>query len=164
VLDVDSLTIPLTRGKVAIIDAADFDLVGQHKWCAIPSRSTWYAMRAIRRTGPGRLVSMHQVLYPAPPGMKIDHIDGDGLNNRRANLRHCTNQENCRNQGLARNNRSGFKGVSWHSYYGKWLATIRDGGRWIYLGRFTDPVEAAHAYEAEARELFGAFARLNFPD
>lgn len=159
----DSLTIPLTRGKVAIIDAADFDLVGQHKWCALPSRNTWYATRALRRTGPGRLVSMHQIIYPAPPGMKIDHIDGDGLNNRRANLRHCTNVENCRNQGIARNNRSGFKGVSWYPNYGKWVATVWDGQRKVFLGYYADPVEAARAYDAKARELFGAFARPNFP-
>ena len=95
--------------------------------------------------------------------MKIDHIDGDGLNNRRANLRHCTNQENCRNQGLARNNRSGFKGVSWYPNSGKWVATIWDGKRKVFLGYYADPVEAARAYDAKARELFGEFARPNFP-
>ena len=159
----DSIRLPLSRGLYAVIDAADFELVGQHKWCAIPSRATWYAWRGIRAKGPGRMVSLHQTIFPAPPGMKVDHIDGDGLNNRRANLRHCTNQENCRNQGLARNNRSGFKGVSWYPNSGKWVATIWDGKRKVFLGYYADPVEAARSYDATARALFGAFARPNFP-
>jgi hypothetical protein len=132
----DSVRLPLSRGLYAVIDAADFELVGRHKWCAIPSRGTWYAMRGIRR---------------------------HGLNNRRSNLRHCSNQENCRNQGLAKSNRSGYKGVSWYPNYQKWVATIVWNGRKVFLGYYTDPVEAARAYDARARELFGAFARPNFP-
>lgn len=156
----DTVQIPLTRGYVALIDAADMPLVGSVGWAAQPGRSTVYAYG---RYG-GRVASMHRVLLGlnVGDGKHVDHINGDGLDNRRCNLRVCTNRENQHNRQHHRGT-SRYKGVSWHKSGRKWIAAImpRDGNR-KYLGLFQSEESAARAYDAAARELFGEFARCNF--
>ena len=154
------VTIPLTQGKVALIDAADLTLVSKFKWCAMRNRKTFYAMTNIRRPdGTRMLLPMHRILLNAPPDIECDHIDGDGLNNIRSNLRLATRAENQRNRGKNRNNTTGFKGVSFRKETRKFQAHIRLNGRRVYLGLFPTP-EAAHAaYCAAAMKLHGAFAR-----
>lgn len=159
--------IPLTQGKVALVDDADAAIVAPYKWYASRHRGTFYA----RTDTGGRLVrrrlAMHRVILGlgAGDGREVDHINGNGLDNRRANLRICTHAENLRNRGPQRNNRSGYKGVSLHPD-GKWTAHISiNGSRNVrYLGLFSTPEDAARAYDAAARDLFGEYARLNFPD
>lgn len=91
----------------------------------------------------------------------VDHIDRDTLNNRRGNLRQCTAAQNIANGGKRRHNSSGYRGVVW--YKGKWVAQIGHRRKLLYLGRFSTPEEAAIAYDAAARQLYGEFAGLNFP-
>lgn len=100
---------------------------------------------------------MHQLLLPGVE--EVDHISGDGLDNRRLNIRAATRQGNAANIGPQRNNASGFKGVVWQPDRGKWAAYSRRR----FLGRFVSPIEAALAYDRAARSAFGEFAWLNFP-
>lgn len=149
--------IPLTKGYFAIVDDEDFERVSQYKWYAhIGESSGPYA-----RQYP--IGQMHRLILDAPPHLYVDHIDGNGLNNRRSNLRLCTKGQNAANSILPSTNRSGFRGVWLHRPLQKWRAGIRFQGRNISLGCFDDPIEAARAYDAKALELFGEFARLNFP-
>ena len=98
-----------------------------------------------------------------PKGMATDHINGDGLDNRKQNLRICTHAENLRNRRLGKNNTSGYKGVSWHKLHKLWYAHISHNKKLMSLGYFKDKEEAAKAYDRKAIELFGEFAKLNFP-
>lgn len=108
-------------------------------------------------------VGMHRVITSAPPGMEVDHINGNGLDNRRGNLRVCTKSGNQRNQRVqSRAKTSVFKGVSRWKKNNRWAAFIKLGGRPTYLGSFKSEVDAALAYDAAARKHFGAFARTNF--
>jgi hypothetical protein len=161
-IDGDVAYIPLTQGRVAIIDRADVSLVEGWNWCALREdryNKTWYAGRAVNR----RYLRLHQFLEPPPPGMEIDHIDRNGLNNRRANLRFVTRRQNTQNR--KRVNVTGFKGVSRSSScHSRWQAEICINGKRQFLGNWGNPVEAAKAYDRAAREHFGAFACLNFPD
>lgn len=95
---------------------------------------------------------------PVPP--MIDHVDGNGLNNAIANLRGCTQTQNNANMRLRRTSKSGHKGVSWHTRVGRWRVVLQDHDRHVHVGYFDDLSEAAAAYAAKAKELFGEFARV----
>lgn len=154
--------IPLTHGVVALVDDEDYERVmAAGKWQAYPSGETAYAKRGVRRPdGVWRLLSLHTFLT----GYTLtDHHNGNGLDNRRANLRPATHGQNCANRALQRNNTSGFKGVNWHSHSRKWKAQIRANGTKRHLGVFGTPEEAARAYDDAARELHGEFAAVNYP-
>lgn len=161
-----SREIPLTRGLVAIVDAEDFAALSAHRWFASPGGSGFYAAR--NEPGPRRakkgFIYMHRVICETD-APHIDHKNGDTLDNRRANLRPATCSQN---SGNARKHRRGtptsrFKGVYWQRNRSRWNATIRANGVRRYLGTYIDEERAAEAYDAAARELFGEFARLNFP-
>jgi hypothetical protein len=107
---------------------------------------------------------MHRQILDAPEGVWVDHIDGDGLNNRKSNLRLCSAIENARNRRPRPNCRSRYKGISWHKRQKKWAVRIGKRGKGIHLGSFDDQIEAAVAYDRKAEKLFGEFAYLNFPD
>lgn len=158
--------IPLTRGKLAIVDDDAFADLSLHKWTFQASdtcvRGEGYAFRyseggALRR----RRIFMHDVILPPPTGKKVDHISGNTLDNRRDNLRHATRSQNAVNRPLASNNTSGYRGVSFHKGKGRWRASIKQDGRAIYLGSFSDKEDAARAYNEAALRLFGEFAILN---
>jgi hypothetical protein len=152
--------IPLTRGKVALVDAEDYESLAGYRWHAAPKGGTWYAERAGRLSEGGpRTVCMHRVILSAPPGLMVDHIDGDGLNNRRSNLRLATHAQNGQNQRRSRANASGFKGVSWSSRVGRWQAAIRIAGRKVFLGYYGTPEEAHTAYSAAVEKFHGEFGR-----
>lgn len=159
--------IPLTRGKVALVDDADFDWLNHYRWRAQEKCSgNFYATRhALREAGEKRrTVGMHQIIAAIMGFERPDHIDGNGLNNQRGNLRPATKSENGANRKLNRNNTSGFKGVGWNKAQQKWTASIRQFGKLRYLGYFLDVMAAARAYDVAAKEIFGKFARLNFPE
>lgn len=161
------MRIPLTRGMFAEIDDADWDLVKPFKWHANRARSIhserWYACACLGRPQAKQVgrrhLKMHRLLLGWPPQM-VDHRDGNGLNNRRGNLRLATDTQNQANKSSQVTSRSRFKGVSWHKGDGSWQVRIRD--RWI--GHFDDEIEAAHAYDRAAVIEFGEFARLNFEE
>lgn len=160
-------TIPLTQGKVALVDDEDYEALAAHKWCAHKNRSgRFYATRSKPRgTGVRGVIRMHAVVARTPAGMDTDHVDGDSLNNRRENLRVCTRAENMANRGKNKNNTSGFKGVFRFAQNRKspWVAQIQKGGQSTYLGYFPTAEAAARAYDEAARSLHGEFAVLNFP-
>jgi hypothetical protein len=156
-------TIPLTQGFVAIVDDEDYDrLVEMGVWFAYYSYDNRrvYAARQSR----GKMILMHRVVMNAPKGTDIDHADGVGINNWKSNLRFATDSQNQANVAMWSHNTSGYKGVSWHIRQKKWNARIRIKGTLQYLGSFDDPSEAARAYDIAARDAFGEFARVNFPN
>lgn len=159
--------IPLSRGMVTVVDAADFEWLSQWKWHVRESGGMYYAVRersaAERRAGGAIFSRMHRDIAGAPDGLPVDHRDGDGLNNRRSNLRICTHRENCANKSLRRDAvYSSFKGVTWNGF--RWLAYIGSGRTKVRLGTFKNEVDAARSYDAAAIIRYGQFARLNFPD
>jgi hypothetical protein len=149
--------IPLTRGMVAVVDDHWFDFLNQWKWMATNRVGKHYAARGENK----KLILMHRVITNAPSGMQVDHINGNGLDNRMENLRVCTGQENIRNQALRKDNTTGYKGVTPHKK--KYRAQIYVNGNKILIGVFSDPKDAARAYDEKAKELHGEFSRLNFP-
>lgn len=147
--------IPLTRGYVALVDDEDYDWLNQWKWFARVRRQTAYAARTVHR----RTVQMHTLIS----GFAItDHIDGDGWNNQRHNLRDGT-IGNKWNQRKYRGGANPYKGAYLRRSSGRWQAQIAVSGRRINLGTFDTQEEAALAYDAAARTHFGEFAALNFP-
>lgn len=155
-------TVLLTQGKVALIDDADYAVVSQFKWCAVKNGERFYAARNIRKpNGKQKLQYLHQFLLPGVG--KIDHRDGNSLNDQRYNLRPATTRQNA--QGVQRKRpgtTSKFRGVCWHKTALKWLTQIRVDGHKIHLGLFENESDAARAYDAAARKYFGDFASLNF--
>lgn len=160
----DFREVPLTRGLVALVDANDYDLVcNMGRWRADPSGETFYARKNIHVT---RFEQHPLLMHRLITGWSyVDHRDGNGLNNRRSNLRQATHAQNMANKRLYRNNTSGFKGVMRNSGKGRpWSASIKVNKRSFRLGNHDTPEEAARAYDQAARRWFGEFARLNFPE
>lgn len=155
----DLAVVPLTRGYEAIIDAADVALVSGYNWCALVTQSAVYALRAERQSGKLIRILLHRVILKAETGCLVDHIDGNGLNNSRVNLRPANYAENSRNAKCHRNSVSGFKGVSWHAARGKWRARISVGRKETHLGLFESAERAHDAYCEAASRLYGEFAR-----
>jgi hypothetical protein len=157
--------IPLTQGRFAIVDPQDYQHLSKYKWrlCRTKGKNMLYAERSIRLPGGkySRLL-MHRQLIEAPEGYVIDHINGCGLDNRRANLRLATVSQNAWNS-KKRNPRSGYKGVWFAKDKGQWRAAIVCHGRRIHLGYFTGKIDAAKAYDDAAKKYYKEFARLNFP-
>jgi hypothetical protein len=162
-----AVRIELTQGKFAIVDAEDAPALLAYSWQASKSdrmtgsHDTYYARRAERGSdGKPHYVQMHRQIMDAPEEMEVDHRDGDGLNNRRYNLRTCTHAQNGANQRIPKNNKSGFKGVCRQKDCLGWRAKIQG----TYLGLYDSAEEAARAYDTAAVRTFGEFASLNFPD
>jgi len=151
--------IPLTRGLHAIVDTDDYGWLSRHKWYA--GRPTSAGKVYARRNIPGGTMLMHRMIVQAPKGMVVDHINGNSLDNRRCNLRLCTQTENIQNSRQRTDAKSRFKGV--YPKDDKWYARVSHRGKVYYLGTFDDDVEAAKARDRKASELYGQYAWLNFP-
>ena len=159
--DSNTREIPLTQGRVALVDAADEDDLLRWKWCAHRHpNGRWYAVRGERRDGTNRLILMHRHIMNPPAGLDVDHANRDGLDNRRDNLRVATRTQNIANgtpYGV-----SPYRGVCWCKQHAKWKASARSGGVVRHAAFFDDAVEAALSYDLVAMDLFGEFARPNF--
>ena len=155
--------IPLTQGKITLVDDEDYERLKPYPWFAIRQRHHWYAVYA---TGPSDARvhhRMHTIIITPPPGLEVDHRDGDGLNNRRYNLRVASSKQNGRNRRKIKTGTSKFKGVNWKADAGKWVARIMVDKKHTFLGYFVLEEDAARAYDAAAVRLHGEFGRLNFP-
>lgn len=162
--------IPITRGKVVLVDDIDSDLA-QLKWYARPSRSTFYAQRTrVRGTKTQKTETevMHRVILSRKIGSDIifpytvDHKNGDGLDNRRENLRLATPHDQLGNRQKSAGKSSVYKGVCWDKSRNKWMACINKNGLNHTIGVYVSEIQAAMNYDIEAKEYFGEFARLNF--
>lgn len=145
--------------KYALVDDDMFEYLNQWHW----GYSRGYALRdKVNIKGiPKGKIFMHRVIMQTPVGMETDHKNGNKADNRRENLRICTKGQNNANRGLAANNTSGYKGVTWDKNRNKWFAQTKLAQKKINLGRFSTKEEAALAYNAFVKEHFGDFARLN---
>jgi hypothetical protein len=157
--------IPLTQGKYAIVDPEDYEPLNKHKWHAISSENTFYVRRSVKTGKYQKVIRMHREVLKVPDGIFVDHINHNGLDERKANLRPATRAEN--NYNRRRLKKPGatlrFKGVSWHKYSKKWVARIGFNGKRITIGYFHNEVAAAKAYDAAAIKYHKDFAVLNFP-
>lgn len=175
------IKIPLTRGMFAVIDAEDFDLVSKFKWSAHKDYNNFYAVTTVREKGKKRTtVIMHRLIMKAEDSrVRVDHINHNGLDNRRGNLRLVTQSQNCMNRRRAK--KEGYKGVYFREYGssyvsvtgekknykyndGAWRACIRVDGKLKNLGSFKSEIEAALSYDSAAKKYFGEYACVNFPN
>jgi hypothetical protein len=151
-------TIPLTRGAFAIVDQADYEMLRHWNWCL---SSDGYAVRGFNRFP---LCRMHRMLMLPDPGVQVDHVNRNKLDNRRCNLRLATpSQQNC-NQACPQRGTSRHKGVHFYERDRVWIAAIQVRRMRYTVGRFTDESSAARAYDRAARQHHGVFAVLNFPE
>ncbi len=165
--------IPLTQGKFAIIDDEDYDFLSQFKWCAHKGKNTFYSVRHITGQSQNKIknikykpkkILMHRLIMKVlSSNDQIDHINGNGLDNRKTNLRICNNQQNTFNS-KSRKGSSIYKGVSYRTDCKKYRARISFNGQARHLGYFNNEIEAAKAYDEKAKELFGEFASLNIKE
>lgn len=153
--------IPLTQGKQAIVDAADYEWLMQWKWCATERKHTWYAVRnqasAETKHKKSSILMHRQILGLSSRAELADHRDGNGLNNTRSNLRAATTQQNSFNSRKHRDSTNHLKGVYWHARAKKWMASVCKDGKQIYLGLFTRPEDAAAERRKHAEILHGTF-------
>ena len=155
--------IELTQGQFALVDNEDYEELNKWKWHAYKNRYGGFA--AIRNKGKWphqQGVSMHRAVMGYPKGLQVDHRNHNTLDNRKSNLRICTNSQNSMNRVLYENTSSQYKGVYRNKNAKKWRTCIEHNGKKIHLGLFTNEVEAAKTYNKAAKELFGEFAYLNF--
>jgi hypothetical protein len=154
--------ITLTNGDIALVSDCDHAYLTRWSWGYMRTRGNGgYA----RRTTPdrhGRQLLMHEVVARriGLRGPQVDHRNGDKLDNRRRNLRAATTSQNKANEGIRRNNTSGFKGVYWSAWADKWMAKIKVNYKDIYLGYYRRKVDAARAYNQAARRHLGEYAQL----
>lgn len=153
-----SKQIPVSGTKAAIVDDVDFELVSKYVWHLDTHKGTKYARTNIRR----KKVRMHRLIMGCRSDELVDHVDGDGLNNTRSNLRLCNKIDNGRNSFKRRSDRSStYKGVSRIKKTGKWRSYIKLGDKQKHLGHFNTEKEAAKAYNQAASLHYGKFAKLN---
>lgn len=152
--------IPVPSGHAVLVDETDLRALRFYHW-RVHKTMSGRIYAATRNRFTGKILYMHRFLMKAPAGSDVDHIDGDGLNNQRSNLRLCSRKENVRNSRPQVGRSSRFKGVHLCPDSGRWHARIVVDGKKVHLGRFTREGEAAAAYNKAARIHFGQFARVN---
>lgn len=157
--------IKLTMGMTAKVSDEWYEYLSQFKWYPLIDDTTgnYYAARNARKeNGKHTTIRMHREIMATPTKLRCDHINHDTLDNRIENLRNVTTAQSSMNRGIHKRNKSGYKGVSRH--YGRWMAYVDKGGKHVYKEGFNTPLEAALAYDREAKRHHGEFASLNFPE
>lgn len=164
--------IPLTQGKVAIVDDEDFERVSAFRWHALKRpNGLWHAVRTQKRQGKKQHIYMHRFITGALPGEEVDHENRNGLDNQRKNIRRCTKRQNSLNRRQSSHRKSSrFHGVAWHEWSRRWRVVIcagekdqRGNSKQLYVGVYRDEEAAARAYDMAAIKHFGEFATTNFP-
>lgn len=155
-------TIKLTQGQVALVDDEDFNMLNKYKWGATYMHTSWYVRRTYRAGEKELMQLIHRVIMNAPKGMMVDHIDHNGLNNQKSNLRLCTNAENARNRVVMKGGSSKYKGVSYvKKNVRRWKARIQANCKEKTLGSFHTELEAAIIWNIASRKYYGKFANPN---
>jgi len=157
--------IPLTQGKYAIVDPEDYERLNKYKWHVQRGANTYYACRN-SRIGKKRVsIKMHRQILNPPDHLLVDHINRNGLDNRKANLRPATRSQNSMNKPFIKTKPSSskYRGVSWSKSQKKWNVQIGLNGQHKFIGYFHDQIKAAKAYDKAARKYHKEFAVLNFP-
>jgi hypothetical protein len=159
--------IPMSQPKYAKVDPCDYERLRKYEWLAKKGKNSFYAQKRVPAGTPGKekLVYMHQMLIQVPDGKVVDHVNHEGMDNRRINLRAATYSQNLYN----RKKRSGatqskYKGIYWRKKVRKWQASIKYNKKRIELGYYRDEIEAAKAYDLAAIKYHGEFACLNFAE
>jgi hypothetical protein len=152
----NTVLVPLTQGKFALIDAEDAERILKNSW-ALTSTGYAYRGRVKGEVWNSHNVRMHRLVINAPDGVMVDHINGDKLDNRKSNLRLATRSQNLANGLPHKDSQSGVKGVDWSENRGKWRVRV---GK-THIGRFDSIEDATRAYNEAAQNLYGEFARLN---
>ena len=154
----------LNQGKATLVDDEDYNRIINYRygyaWYAQKCRNTYYA--TTHNINGLSTVRMHRIIIDAKPHEQVDHIDGDGLNNCKSNLRIVNASQQMMNRGKFKDKSSKYKGVSYYKANGRYQAHIRKNGYKKHLGYFKTEEEAALAYDVAVQELFGEYARLNF--
>jgi len=150
--------IELTRGKVALVDDENFEYLNQWKWMARESGNNYYAVRGVRKNRKLQNIAMHRIIMNTSNELQVDHIDHNGLNNQKSNLRNCTEIQNLRNR--IPYGRSKYLGVSMEKLH--FRARISINNKRVHLGSFQNEIDAAIAYDTKAKELYKEYANLNF--
>lgn len=157
----------MAQPRYAKVDPADYKRLRGYEWFSIKGPRSFYAARRARGTKASKFARMymHRELIEIADGLLVDHINHDGMDNRRANLRAATHSQNMYHRGKrSGTTQSKYKGVYWRKRNRKWQALITFQKKKIYLGYFRSEIEAAKAYDRAARKYHGEFASLNFPE
>ncbi len=150
--------IKLTQNQYALVDNEDFEYLNKLKWFVVKRRNNQFGAAKWYKN---KFIYMHRYITNCPDNQYVDHINGNPLDNRKCNLRICTNSENLRNRGRQKNNKSGYKGVDFIKKRKKFRARITILNKEIHLGYFLTEIEAAKAYNSAAIKYHKKFANLN---
>lgn len=154
--------LPLSQGKFALVDDQDYRNLSKWKWTFQPP---CYAKRVVffgRNQKPqSKSILLHRVIMNPQKGTVVDHIDGNGLNNQRSNLRIATHAQNHQNTGIMSTNTSGYKNISWSKQHNKWRVRFMANKKEIHIGRFDRIGDAVKAYNKAVSKYHGEFAILN---
>jgi hypothetical protein len=164
--------IKLTQGQYAIVEPADYDELNRTRWYAVKAGETFYAVRSIYIDSPTleipnrkkrTTVKMHRQIMRPGAELVVDHINHDGLDNRRENLQNVTQRQNCQNRRDTKNRgRSKYIGVQRCEYHKKWRVRIYINGKKVHIGYFDSEIEAAKAYDKAVKIYRGKLTALNF--
>lgn len=158
--------IKLTQNQVTLVDDKDYEYLNQYKWfyTLSPNHNTGYAARRKKINGVNKTIFMHRIIMQTEDGKFTDHINGNGIDNRRINLRICTIAQNTANSSKHKDILTEYKGLYWIPIIDKWRATISPNGKSVILGHYKNKIDAAMKYDKAARYYYGEFAKTNFPE